>query len=73
MHRYFKQIERQPQELARAHASLLQCAAATRASASPTNPHRLPLQPSFAKLHPEYDGVCMGNRKTCKCGAPFFS
>lgn len=28
---------------------------------------------SFAKRNPTYEGVCMGNRKTCKCGAPFFS
>lgn len=32
-----------------------------------------PPKPSFAKLHPEYEGCCMGNRQTCKCGAPFFS
>lgn len=31
-----------------------------------------PIEPSFAKNNPEYDGVCMGNKKTCKCGAPFF-
>ncbi len=30
-------------------------------------------KPSFAKLHPEWEGCCMGNRATCKCGAPFFS
>ena len=30
-------------------------------------------RPSFAKLNPEFEGVCMGNRQTCKCGAPFFS
>ena len=29
--------------------------------------------PSFAVLNPTYDGVCQGNRKTCKCGQPFFS
>jgi len=28
---------------------------------------------SFAKLNPEYEGCCMGNRQTCRCGAPFFS
>ena len=28
--------------------------------------------PSFAVRFPEYEGCCMGNRKTCKCGAPFF-
>jgi RNA exonuclease 4 len=32
-----------------------------------------PPKPSFAKLHPEWEGCCMGNRQTCKCGAPFFS
>lgn len=29
--------------------------------------------PSFAKLHPTYEGCCMGNRKTCECGAPFLN
>jgi RNA exonuclease 4 len=28
---------------------------------------------SFARQNPVYEGVCMGNRKSCKCGAPFFS
>ena len=28
-------------------------------------------EPSFAKKFPIYDGVCMGNRKSCTCGAPF--
>ena len=32
-----------------------------------------PHKSSFAKLHPEWEGCCMGNRQTCKCGAPFFS
>lgn len=27
---------------------------------------------SFAKRNPTFEGCCMGNRKTCKCGAPFF-
>ena len=30
-------------------------------------------KPSFAKLHPEFEGCCMGNKQTCRCGAPFFS
>jgi len=38
--------------------------------------HRLlletPMDPSFAKQNPTHDGVCMGQKKTCKCGAPFF-
>ena len=29
--------------------------------------------PSFARLNPTFEGVCMGNRKTCQCGSPFFS
>jgi hypothetical protein len=29
-------------------------------------------QPSFAKKNPSFEGVCMGNRRTCTCGAPFF-
>jgi len=33
----------------------------------------VPPEPSFARQNPSYDGVCMGNRKTCACGAPFFS
>ena len=28
-------------------------------------------EPSFAKRFPSYEGVCMGNRKTCTCNAPF--
>jgi len=28
--------------------------------------------PSFAKKNPTFEGVCMGNRKQCQCGAPFF-
>ena len=30
-----------------------------------------PPQPSFARQNPSFEGVCMGNRKTCTCGAPF--
>jgi hypothetical protein len=32
----------------------------------------VPPQPSFARQNPAFEGVCMGNRKTCTCGAPFF-
>jgi RNA exonuclease 4 len=32
-----------------------------------------PPSASFARRNPSYEGVCMGNRKTCTCGAPFFS
>lgn len=31
-----------------------------------------PIQPSFAKVNPEFEGCCMGNRKVCTCGAPFY-
>lgn len=31
-----------------------------------------PPPPSFAKRYPIFEGCCMGNRKTCMCGAPFF-
>ncbi|CAL5222670.1 g5068 [Coccomyxa viridis] len=31
----------------------------------------IPPEPSFAKRFPTFEGVCMGNRKTCRCGAPF--
>ncbi|PNW81053.1 hypothetical protein CHLRE_07g340750v5 [Chlamydomonas reinhardtii] len=45
-----------PQAMAAAHAALLS----------------VPPPPSFAKRNASYEGVCMGNRKTCTCGAPFF-
>lgn len=31
-----------------------------------------PPTPSFATLNPVIDGVCMGSRRSCSCGAPFF-
>eukprot|EP00467_Chlorarachnion_reptans_P022390 CAMPEP_0114532964 /NCGR_PEP_ID=MMETSP0109-20121206/26970_1 /TAXON_ID=29199 /ORGANISM="Chlorarachnion reptans, Strain CCCM449" /LENGTH=585 /DNA_ID=CAMNT_0001716111 /DNA_START=255 /DNA_END=2012 /DNA_ORIENTATION=- len=31
-----------------------------------------PVEKSFAAKYPVYDKVCMGRRKECKCGAPFF-
>jgi len=31
-----------------------------------------PVGPSFAVANPTFEGCCMGNRKTCKCGAPFY-
>jgi len=30
-----------------------------------------PIAKSFATLNPTFEGVCMGNRKTCRCGDPF--
>uniref|UniRef100_A0A7S0YR66 Exonuclease domain-containing protein n=1 Tax=Polytomella parva TaxID=51329 RepID=A0A7S0YR66_9CHLO len=32
-----------------------------------------PVIPSFARRFPQFEGVCMGNRKQCSCGAPFFA
>ena len=45
-----------PEQLATAHQSLLA-----------NQP-----QPSFARLNPSWEGVCMGNKKTCACGGPFY-
>jgi DNA polymerase III epsilon subunit-like protein len=30
-----------------------------------------PVEPSFAVRNPTLDGVCMGSKRHCKCGAPF--
>jgi len=46
-----------PDDLSKMHAKLL----------------ATPVAASFAKQNPTFEGCCMGNRKTCKCGAPFFS
>mmetsp|Transcript_56608 Transcript_56608/g.135131 ORF Transcript_56608/g.135131 Transcript_56608/m.135131 type:complete len:275 (+) Transcript_56608:222-1046(+) len=51
------QVQHNPPELARLQGLLLST----------------PVAPSFAKKNPEFEGCCMGNRKTCTCGAPFFS
>uniref|UniRef100_A0A7S3JUD6 C3H1-type domain-containing protein n=1 Tax=Aureoumbra lagunensis TaxID=44058 RepID=A0A7S3JUD6_9STRA len=32
-----------------------------------------PRAPSFAVTHPVFEGVCMGNRSLCQCGAPHFT
>jgi DNA polymerase III alpha subunit (gram-positive type) len=32
----------------------------------------VPTEPSFAKVNPVVEGACMGYKKSCKCGAPFF-
>jgi RNA exonuclease 4 len=34
---------------------------------------RTPREKSFAVLNPVFEGVCQGNRRLCKCGAPHFS
>ena len=31
-----------------------------------------PRTPSYSATHPDIDGCCLGHRKTCVCGAPFF-
>ena len=45
-----------PEAVARAHALLL----------------ATPPAPSFAKSNPTWEDCCMGNKRTCKCGDPFF-
>eukprot|EP00884_Botryococcus_braunii_P007760 jgi/Botrbrau1/16986/Bobra.49_2s0045.1 len=52
----YRQLQDDPSGLQRAKDNLL----------------NTPVDPSFAKLNPTCDGVCMGNKKTCKCGAPLF-
>lgn len=54
---YWQQLQTDPGSWAAAQQALL--------SAPPSQ--------SFAKRNPSYEGVCMGNRRTCTCGAPFFS
>jgi RNA exonuclease 4 len=54
---YWQQLQSDPDAWQRAQQELL--------AAPPSS--------SFAKRHPSYEGVCMGNRRTCTCGAPFFS
>ncbi|KAK9811008.1 hypothetical protein WJX73_005720 [Symbiochloris irregularis] len=51
----YNMLQTNPQAWADAQAALL---------ATPT-------APSFAKLNPSFEGVCMGNKKTCVCGSPF--
>ena len=43
-----------------------------RLSALQYNTLMAPRTPGFSSLNPTVDGCCMGNRKQCKCGAPFF-
>lgn len=54
--RLFQLVQDKPEEMDRARKALLTSE----------------MEPSFAKLNPAYDGVCMGNKKTCTCGSPFF-
>jgi len=53
---FYRQLEPYPVQMAQAHRLLL----------------NTPVDDSFAKVNAVYDGVCMGQRKTCRCGAPFF-
>jgi len=32
-----------------------------------------PVSPAFKKRYPVFEGVCMGDRRTCRCGAPPFA
>ena len=57
LYRYYLQMKDNAAGLANAHAKLL----------------ATPPEPSFSKRFPSFEGVCQGNRKTCACGAPFFS
>eukprot|EP00877_Chromochloris_zofingiensis_P010215 jgi/Chrzof1/5447/Cz16g03130.t1 len=54
---YYQQLQADQQQWQQAQEALL--------TVPPTS--------SFARRNPTYEGVCMGNRKTCQCGAPFFS
>jgi RNA exonuclease 4 len=56
LYNLYKFIENDPAEMEKARKALLSC----------------PLEPSFSRLNPTLDGVCMGNKKACACGAPFF-
>jgi len=56
LYNVYKQVENDRNQLAKAHQLLL----------------NTPIDPSFAKLNPVHEGVCMGQKKACKCGAPFF-
>jgi len=56
LYNLYKQLQYYPALMARAHQLLLDT----------------PVDDSFAKQNPVYEGVCMGQKKTCKCGAPFF-
>jgi len=55
LYNLYHQLEYYPAQLAFAHHLLLQN----------------PVDESFGKKHSVYEGVCMGQRKSCKCGDPF--
>lgn len=52
----FAQIRNNPAEMEAAQKALLAS----------------PLEASFAKKNPSFEGVCMGNKKTCTCGQPMY-
>lgn len=56
LYNLYKTIEAQQEALNHAHMLLI----------------NTPVDSSFAKKYPVYDNVCMGMKKVCKCGAPFF-
>jgi len=56
LYNLYRQLQYYPALMARAHQRLLET----------------PVDDSFAKQNPVYEEVCMGQKKTCKCGAPFF-
>jgi len=56
LYNLYKQLEHYPAQVAFAHELLLNTS----------------VDESFAKKYATYDGVCMGQKKTCKCGSPFF-
>jgi len=55
LYNLYTQLEHYPSELNAAYQLLLQ----------------MPRDESFAQKNGTYDGVCMGQKKTCKCGSPF--
>jgi RNA exonuclease 4 len=56
LYNLYKQLEHYPAQVAFAHQLLLNTS----------------VDESFAKKYSVYDGVCMGQKKSCKCGSPFF-
>jgi len=52
----YKTLEQTPDQLQRAHEIML----------------TTPVSESFAAKNPVYEGVCMGYKRNCRCGAPFF-
>lgn len=51
----YNQLQSTPEEFEKVRAALIAA----------------PLEASFAKKNPSFEGVCMGNKKTCTCGQAF--